>query len=222
MAESSPNSAKTTSLTRSSIPQHKISGKAAAVRIFQRDWMEAFTFISFRTFLIFCFIFESIVLCVTVLYSMSPWRTVSCVLLGIPFWILIEYILHRFIFHFSSNYKAVQRIIYIFHGNHHVQPNHPCRTLMPIIVTLPVGLLVWLSFSFVLGAGLGSALFLGFYTGYVFYDCIHFATHNFHMKHFPFSLWKRHHLLHHYRTEKHNYSITLPWLDVLFRTNFKP
>ncbi|WP_081847714.1 sterol desaturase family protein [Parasaccharibacter apium] len=221
MSESPSRLIKTADPTQPAVPQHKISGKVAPVRIFQKDWMEALTLISFKTFLIFCSVFEGIVFLITLRNNTNSLYTLLYTIAGIPIWLVTEYVLHRFVFHFRSNNKKIQRLIYIFHGNHHIQPNHPYRTLMPIIVTLPVGLLIWFLFSLSLGLGRGSALFLGFYAGYTFYDCMHFATHNFRMKRFPLSLWKKHHLFHHYRTEEHNYSISFPWLDRLFRTHFK-
>lgn len=221
MSESLSKLIRTADPTQPSIPHHKISGKNAPIRIFRSDWMEAFTLISLRTFLIFCFSFESLVLFVVILYNANFWHAFLYVISGFPLWILTEYILHRFVFHFASERRYIQRLVYIFHGNHHIQPNHPYRTLMPIIVTLPMGLSIWGIFSYFLETGLGSALFLGFFAGYVFYDCMHFATHNFPMKRFPLSVWKRHHLLHHYRTEEHNYSISLPWLDKIFHTYLK-
>ncbi|UPO80363.1 fatty acid hydroxylase [Parasaccharibacter sp. TMW 2.1888] len=221
MSESSSRLIRTADPTQPSIPHHKLSKKAPPVRIFRQDWMESLTFISFRTFLCCCFVFESIVLTITVEYNVHFWHTILYIVYGLFIWLLTEYTLHRFIFHFSSERKMIQRLVYIFHGNHHIQPNHPYRTLMPVIVTLPVGLVIWALFVFLLKIGLGSALFLGFYLGYIFYDSVHFATHNFQMKRFPFSLWKRHHLLHHYRTEEHNYAISVPWLDKVFRTHFK-
>lgn len=202
-------------------PQSKIPGSAPPVRIFQSDWMEAFTLISLRTFLIFYFIFWSIVGTATWYYSKSPVCETLYFLLGLPIWVLSEYLIHRFIFHIKSNNKKIQHLIYVFHGNHHIQPNHPYRTLMPIIVTFPIGILIWTIFIEINGIPSGSALFWGFLTGYICYDSLHYATHNFQMKNSPFSLWQKHHLLHHYMTEEHNYSISMPWLDTLFFTNYK-
>ena len=221
MSESPSRLVRTANPTRPAVPARKISGKAPPIRIFEQNYLEVFTLISFRTFIIFCLLYEITLFSIVIRYNLSLGRAILYGILGLPVWFLFEYALHRFIFHFASEKRIIKRLVYIFHGNHHIQPNHPCRTLMPIIVTLPVSLLIWWLFSSMLGFGLGSALFLGFFTGYVFYDCMHFATHNFRMKTFPLSIWKRHHLLHHHLTEEHNYSISLPWLDILFRTHFK-
>lgn len=222
MSESPSRLIKIADPSQPTMPHHRISGKAEPVRIFQKDWMEFFTLISFKTFLVYCALFESIILTFVFLYNNIFSNVLSYFFLGLILWLLTEYILHRFVFHFASNKKFVQRLVYIFHGNHHMQPNHPYRTLMPLIVTLPVGVLIWGVCIQMTSIGMGSAIFSGFFAGYTFYDFLHFATHNFKMKSFPFSIWKRHHLLHHYRTEEHNYSITTPWLDTLFRTKYKP
>lgn len=221
MSESPSRLIKISNPMNPSIPRHKVSGKESPVRIFQKDWMEAFTFISFRQFLVFCILVETIFIFLTVRSSASPARSVALICLGLSSWFFFEYFLHRFVFHFASDRKAIQKLVYIFHGNHHIQPNHPYRTLMPIIVTLPVGMMIFGGLFYALGLDLASAFFTGFFTGYVLYDTIHYATHNFSMKTFPFSLWKRHHLLHHYRAEEHNYSISFPWLDTLFCTKYR-
>ncbi|WP_083912741.1 sterol desaturase family protein [Saccharibacter floricola] len=203
-------------------PHCKVSGEAEPVRIFQHDWMESFTFISFRTFLISCLIVEMLALTTAIVYAPSTWAILWRIAIGVPAWVLTEYLLHRYVFHFSSNIKAIQHLVYIFHGNHHIQPSHPYRTLMPLIVTLPIGAAIWGVSVWCTDIGLGSAFFAGFFLGYTLYDTLHFATHNFPMKSAPWSWWKRHHLLHHYMAEEHNYSITMPWLDALFRTHYTP
>ncbi|QHI95134.1 fatty acid hydroxylase [Aristophania vespae] len=200
----------------------KISGKAPPIRIFKRDWMEAFTLISFRTFLTFCIIGECLALYVTYQYSHNWLGCLWRFAVGIIVWEFFEYVMHRYIFHFKSNNPYLQKMVYIFHGNHHIQPNHPLRTIMPLIVTLPVGIIIWSVSIWCGGAGFGSAFFAGFFLGYALYDTIHYATHNFRMKSFPLSWLKKHHLLHHYMTEEHNYAISLPWLDVIFRTLYHP
>lgn len=203
-------------------PHHKISGKGAPIRIFKHDWMESFTLISFKVFFISCFLCESLALTTTFIYSHYFLHSLTYFVIALPIWIITEYILHRYIFHFVSDNKKIQHLVYVFHGNHHIQPSHPHRTLMPLIVTLPIGAVIWAVSIWCAGVGSGSAFFSGFFLGYALYDTLHFATHNFSMKRFPFSWWKRHHLLHHYMTEEHNYSITMPWLDRLLRTHYCP
>ncbi|WP_077395474.1 sterol desaturase family protein [Bombella intestini] len=221
MSESSSRLIRVSDPTNSSAPHQKISGKAPPVRIFKKDWMEAFTLISFRQFLIYCFFFEVVLLYANYKSFDNPGKKILFLFSGFVLWFFAEYVLHRFVFHFISERKSIQRLVYIFHGNHHIQPNHPYRTLMPIVVTLPIALLIWAISVYGAGFSLGSSFFMGFFSGYVLYDTIHYATHNFNMKMFPLNIWKRHHLLHHYRTEEHNYSISLPWLDTLFRTRYK-
>lgn len=203
------------------VPHHKVSGKAAPVRIFRKDWMESLTLISFRQFLIFCVVVDACSIFLTKISNNSIEKPFLFSILGLLIWFIFEYLLHRFIFHFTTSNKTIQNLVYIFHGNHHIQPNHPYRTLMPLAVTIPIGILIFFIFYFSFGLDIGSALFTGFFSGYVFYDTVHYSTHNFSMKKFPLSLWKKHHLLHHYMAEEHNYSITVPWLDILFCTKYQ-
>lgn len=221
MSESPSRLVRISDPTQPSLPRRKIPGNEPPVRIFTQNWLENLTFTSLKKFLIFCLSFEALVLFVVAFYGVSLRYFSEYFIIALPVWLVTEYILHRFVFHFVSKKKEIQRLVYIFHGNHHIQPNHPYRTLMPIIVSFPVGLAIWGGAVCIFGVPAGSSFFSGFFAGYIFYDCMHFATHNFRMKHFPLSLWKRHHLLHHYRAEEHNYSISLPWLDTLFRSKYK-
>lgn len=221
MSESPSRLIRISDTKNSSAPHKKISAQQPPVRIFQKEWMEAFTLISFKQFLVYVGIYEAILSFIIFYEKFSFSKSVFFASLGFSTWFLFEYFLHRFIFHFISNNKSIQRLIYIFHGNHHVQPNHPYRTLMPIIVTLPISLITWSVSFYIFGFESGTTFFAGFFTGYIMYDIIHYATHNFSMRKFPLNVWKRHHLLHHYRTEEHNYSISLPFLDILFMTKYK-
>ncbi|MCX5617623.1 sterol desaturase family protein [Bombella sp. TMW 2.2543] len=221
MSESPSRLIRSSDPTQPYLPRRKIPGNEPPVRIFKQDWLENLTFTSLKKFLMFCVSFEVIVLSIAVFYGISLCKFFIYFMTALILWFITEYLLHRFVFHFASEKKEIQRLVYIFHGNHHIQPNHPYRTLMPIIVSLPIGLIIWGGSIYVCGISAGSSFFSGFFAGYIFYDCMHFATHNFRMRSFPLSLWKRHHLLHHYQKEDHNYSISLPWLDILFRSKYK-
>ncbi|MCK7558257.1 hypothetical protein MKQ70_25945 [Chitinophaga sedimenti] len=69
------------------------------------------------------------------------WQTVMMVFVGaIFFWSFAEYVLHRFVFHWVSENKAVQRFTYLLHGNHHEFPRDRQRLFMPPVPSLIPGL----------------------------------------------------------------------------------
>ena len=136
-------------------------------------------------------------------------------------WLLIEYAMHRYLFHFEPNSDAGRKFAFVIHGNHHAAPNDPLRNLMPPVVSLPLAaILWWLSFS-VLGPK-GAWLLVGIMAGYIVYDLTHYACHQWPMKGRIAAAIKRHHMRHHHLDTAGNYAITGVFLDHLFGTVAKP
>ncbi len=136
---------------------------------------------------------------------------------GLFTWTLFEYAMHRYLFHLKSNFSVLNWFVYLIHGNHHTSPNDPLRGLMPLPVSVSVGALIWAAFAMVLGNA-GTWLFLGFMIGYVIYDTVHFACHQWPMRgRFGMRL-KRHHMRHHYVSEDGNYGISTLFWDRIFGT----
>jgi len=96
-------------------------------------------------------------------------------------------------------------------------PNDPLRNLMPPIVSLPVAGLVWAALVTLAGPA-GNWLFLGWISGYVAYDLVHYACHQWPMKGRLARMLKTHHMRHHHLHEDGNYAITGMMWDRLFRT----
>ena len=111
----------------------------------------------------------------------------------------------------------LKQMVFVIHENHHAAPNDPLRNLMPPIVSVPVGALVWLLSLAVFGLS-GTWFLLGFMVGYVAYDLVHFACHQFPMKGRIGRALKVHHMRHHHLKVGGNYAITgLIW-DRVFGT----
>ncbi|MEI6418779.1 MAG: sterol desaturase family protein [Sphingomonadales bacterium] len=157
------------------------------------------------------------------LIGWAAWGTASAgtaVLLfmaGVVLWTFTEYALHRFVFHWQPGAAPLAQLVFIVHGNHHAVPNDRLRNLMPPIVSLPLGGLIWLAMLALAGPA-GSCLFLGFMTGYVGYDLVHYACHQWPMKGRMARMLKTHHMRHHHLHETGNFAITGMMWDRLFRT----
>jgi sterol desaturase/sphingolipid hydroxylase (fatty acid hydroxylase superfamily) len=147
--------------------------------------------------------------------SASAAQGLLLLVIGLFVWTLFEYAMHRFPFHHTSQQSAVSRVVYLMHGNHHDNPNDAMRNLMPFVVSLPIASLVWLASVALLGAS-GTWLFLGWISGYVMYDLVHFACHQWPMKGRFGSALKRHHMRHHYVDETGNYAISAIFWDRVF------
>src|SRR3954469_7442484 len=65
---------------------------------------------------------------------------------GYFFWTLMEYWIHRVIFHFEPEEGFGARLHWIIHGVHHDHPNDPLRLVMPPSVSLPLSTLFLVGF----------------------------------------------------------------------------
>jgi sterol desaturase/sphingolipid hydroxylase (fatty acid hydroxylase superfamily) len=139
-------------------------------------------------------------------------------LLGLAFWTLAEYLLHRFVFHFEPDTNWGRRLHFIIHGVHHDYPHDPMRLVMPPSVSVPLATLVFLGFRVVLGPVWSLPLFAGFLIGYLIYDMTHFHIHH-HRSDNKLSLaLRRYHYRHHFQQSDRGYGVTSSLWDRVFRT----
>jgi sterol desaturase/sphingolipid hydroxylase (fatty acid hydroxylase superfamily) len=143
---------------------------------------------------------------------------VAVFLLGLAFWTLAEYLLHRFVFHFEPDTRWGRRLHFIIHGVHHDYPHDPMRLVMPPSVSVPLATLVFLGFRLVLGPVWSLPFFAGFLIGYLIYDMTHFHIHH-HRSDNKLSLaLRRYHYRHHFQQSDRGYGVTSSLWDRVFRT----
>jgi sterol desaturase/sphingolipid hydroxylase (fatty acid hydroxylase superfamily) len=203
-----------------------INNDAEPIRLFKSDFLEVFTHITP--------IAISILWIPIILFFGARafgWQAKAlptslvflAILLGIFIWTLSEYLLHRFVFHMPANGKTMERIVFLFHGVHHAQPQCKTRLVMPPAVSIPLAAIFYglfvLVIQFVLGgAGWVAPLFTGFGIGYLAYDLTHYATHHFAMRSGYLKFLKRYHMQHHYKTPDQRFGVTSPIWDWVFGT----
>ena len=141
-------------------------------------------------------------------------------LLGVLIWTLLEYIIHRYVFHYEPKTALGKQLHYIIHGVHHDYPNDARRLVMPPSISIPLAILFLALFAITLGR-FAPAVSAGFGFGYVCYDSIHYAIHHFAMKRGVWLWLKQYHLRHHYRDDHVGYGISSPLWDCVFRTTRK-
>ncbi len=199
------------------------------IRLFKSDFLEFFTHIHPAAVLMIWlpvaayFLSRPIVEAAT--YNLSAGQMMLAVLIGVVVWSFAEYTMHRFVFHFEPKnpHPTVERLIFLFHGIHHVQPQIKTRLVMPPIVSIPVALFFYGLFTLVLGWLLNAPqwippMFAGFVVGYVCYDMIHYATHHLPMRWGLLKAVKRYHMLHHYKTPNERFGVSTPTWDMIFGT----
>lgn len=137
-------------------------------------------------------------------------------------WTLTEYVLHRWVFHFHAQSKLGKRLVYLFHGLHHEDPNDSTRLVMPPVPGVLIMSLLYLLFSFFCPESYFHGFMAFFIIGYLCYDYIHYATHHFRMTSKVAKYVKKHHLKHHFRTPNARYGVSTPLWDIVFGTMEQP
>ena len=186
------------------------------IRLFQNDLLERFTLISPIAFAVTWAVF--LVIAIRASWGVASFLpSLALVAAGLLIWSLFEYAMHRFIFHLKLRSRFGQWLIFLTHGNHHVVPNDGMRNIMPPIVSVTISCGVWALLYAAFGPA-GSVIFVGFGIGYVVYDGVHYACHQFPMKAPVLRQLRKHHIRHHYAKQEGNFAITAIFWDRVFGT----
>jgi hypothetical protein len=150
---------------------------------------------------------------------MRPLPLVLWAALGVFSWTLLEYGLHRFVFHFkpSAHSELQKEASFLIHGIHHDYPWDRDRLVMPPTVTALIAAAVWFAFRPLL-PGVEHAWMAGMVGGYVWYDLTHYYLHHAAPTTRAGKWLRRYHLVHHFQTPEVRYGITTPLWDLVFRT----
>src|ERR1700731_4413262 len=140
--------------------------------------------------------------------------------LGLAVWTLLEYIIHRYAFHYEPKTRIGKQFHFVVHGVHHDYPNDAKRLVMPPAVSIPLAVAFYALFFGTLGR-FAPAVSAGFGFGYVCYDTIHYAIHHFPMKRGIWRWLKQYHLRHHYQDDEAGFGVSSPLWDYVFRTTRK-
>ncbi|KAF6010881.1 hypothetical protein HII13_002994 [Brettanomyces bruxellensis] len=155
---------------------------------------------------------------------LSPIVSIPLWLLGLFVWTLIEYCMHRFLFHLDTYLPDNQyafTLHFLMHGVHHFLPMDRMRLVMPpalfVVLCTPFYKLVFAVFPYYVAC----CAFAGGFLGYILYDMTHYALH--HAK-LPkcFKTIKTSHLEHHYKNYKLAFGVTSTFWDWVFGTLIKP
>jgi sterol desaturase/sphingolipid hydroxylase (fatty acid hydroxylase superfamily) len=196
--------------------QKRQSLQEQRIRLFRSDFLERTTMVSPVAFLLTWA--GMLVLAVYASWgAASLGASIGLAALGLFLWSLFEYAMHRFVFHMKLTSNLGRAFLFLSHGNHHTQPNDAMRNIMPPLVSVAICGTVWLVLYIVAGP-IGSTIFIGFGAGYVIYDSVHYAVHQFPLRHGLLGRLKRHHIRHHYAHEEGNFSITAIFWDRVFGT----
>ena len=139
-------------------------------------------------------------------------------LFGFFGWQLLEYFIHKKIFHLEGTGPMSRRFHDIVHGFHHTYPDDDMRLVMPPVVSITVATAIALGLYFVRKPETTVPLWTGIVCGYLWYDFLHWSVH-FRK---PLTRWgkklRSHHMAHHFANAQRNFGISNMWLDRLLGT----
>jgi 4-hydroxysphinganine ceramide fatty acyl 2-hydroxylase len=198
-----------------------VSKKNETVRMFESDFIEFFSRVHPATPLLLYMPVVGYMLYLSLWQQkLSILAVGGLFLLGILLWTLLEYLIHRYIFHYEPKSHLGKRLHYIVHGVHHDYPNDARRLVMPPSISVPLAVLFYILFFLIFGR-LAPSVFAGLVFGYVCYDMLHYATHHFPMKRGLWLWLKQYHLRHHYKDDDAGFGISSPLWDFVFGTTRK-
>ena len=198
-----------------------VSNKNETVRMFESDFMEFFSRVHPVVPLMLYLPIVGYMLYVSLWQrQLSIIAVTALFLLGVLLWTLIEYLIHRYVFHYEPKTRWGKQLHYVIHGVHHDYPNDARRLVMPPVISIPLAFLFYGLF-FPIFWSLTPSVFAGLVFGYICYDMLHYATHHLAMKRGAWFWLKQYHLRHHFKDDHVGYGISSPLWDYVFGTTRK-
>lgn len=149
----------------------------------------------------------------------APVSGVLDVLFGIFAWTLLEYSLHRFIFHALDAWAHAPACMVAFdfaiHSVHHRFPEDHGRLVAPLPLSLSIAAPMY--YFLTLTSNHATSIFAGVLIGYVLYDYIHFLLHRGGVPKCLRAAVRRH-ARHHFWKGATDFGVTSSFWDVVFGT----
>jgi len=149
--------------------------------------------------------------------TLSVGTTVGLFFIGLLVFTLVEYLVHRYVYHISTHTEWRKKFQYIAHGVHHEFPKDKDRLAMPPLLTITVSTILLLLCRLIMG-DFTFAFLPGFLVGYAAYLSIHYIVHVYQPpKNFFRALWVNHGI-HHYKDGDTVFGVSSPLWDYIFGT----
>jgi sterol desaturase/sphingolipid hydroxylase (fatty acid hydroxylase superfamily) len=135
-------------------------------------------------------------------------------LVGAAGWTLLEYVLHRFVFHATSAKGPGAKE----HRRHHAQVDYFAPSWQKALAAMAATAIVLPFFSLIAGVQLGFACTLGFISMYLLYEILHRRAHTSPPRG-RYGRWRRkNHFAHHFVDPRLAHGVTTPFWDIVFGT----
>ncbi|KAE9983699.1 hypothetical protein BLS_003846 [Venturia inaequalis] len=141
---------------------------------------------------------------------------------GLAFWTIVEYTLHRCLFHLDEKLpdnRVAITLHFLLHGIHHYLPMDKYRLVMPptlfVVLAAPFWKLAHTLFFYNWYAAV--AVYCGGVFGYICYDLTHYFLHHRSLPSYYQAL-KKYHLAHHFADYENGFGVTSRFWDRVFGT----
>jgi sterol desaturase/sphingolipid hydroxylase (fatty acid hydroxylase superfamily) len=138
-------------------------------------------------------------------------------LTGLLLFTLVEYLIHRYVFHMDTDTSAKEKMQYAFHGVHHEYPKDKDRLAMPPLVSFTLATILLFGFKALMG-WYGLAFLAGFLIGYSLYLFVHYIVHAWPPPKNALKVLWVNHGIHHYKDQERAFGVSSPLWDYLLGT----
>ncbi|KAK2461008.1 hypothetical protein APHAL10511_006949 [Amanita phalloides] len=147
-------------------------------------------------------------------------KATICFFVGNLIWTMLEYGLHRFLFHIDEwlpDKPVFLTLHFLMHGIHHYLPMDRLRLVMPpLLFGALQAPFTWLA-HVIFPTAVANGIISGAFTFYIFYDCMHYALHHTSLPTYLKEM-KKYHLAHHYKNFELGFGVTSKIWDYVFNT----
>ncbi|KAI9884847.1 MAG: hypothetical protein M1823_003374 [Watsoniomyces obsoletus] len=159
--------------------------------------------------------------------GMSSWTQVASYwLFGLALWTLVEYGMHRCLFHIDDllpDNRVFLTLHFVLHGIHHYLPMDRLRLVMPPALFAILATPFWKLVHAIIFWNwyIATAVFCGGIFGYICYDVTHYCLHH---RTLPahYRTLKKYHFQHHYADFQNGFGVTSRFWDRVFGTELLP
>ena len=135
--------------------------------------------------------------------------------LGLASWTLLEYGLHRFIFHMNNVHELVSGS----HRDHHTWPRDGDLILVHTWYGLFVSATAYFAiFAVMQDAFRAAGMMSGIWAGFLYYESVHYRVHMTNASSVVLTKQRRSHFHHHFRDPTRCFGVTTPVWDYIFGT----
>jgi len=140
---------------------------------------------------------------------------------GLLLWTLLEYGLHRFVFHIQVPLPnpVLRDLLNASHLGHHASPRDRTKVLVHPSYGLVISAILYFLLWVVSGSLFSAAgIMTGIWAGFLYYEAVHYRVH-FSLSGSGFiARQRRTHFYHHFTNNKRCFGVTSPLWDYVFRT----